>query len=97
MTHGTAVRAHDHGATLRVRVVPRAPRTVVVGRHGEAVKIKVAAPPADGAANAELRRFLAGLLGVRVAEVELLAGERSRDKVVLVHGVTADRLQREIG
>jgi uncharacterized protein len=87
-----SIRPHDAGATLQIRVVPRAPRTEVVGRYGEAVKLKVAAPPADGAANDVVRDFLAKLVGVRAGEVELLARERSRDKVVLVHGCRPEAL-----
>lgn len=87
------VSAHPDGATLRLRVVPRAPRTTVAGAYGAAVKLKVAAPPAEGAANAEVCRYLAAQLGVRTAEVQILVGERSRDKVVLVRGVDAAQLR----
>ncbi len=84
---------HPDGATLRLRVVPRAPRTTFSGTYGDAVKVKVAAPPSEGAANAELRRFLASLLSVRVADVDLLMGQRGRDKVVLVRGIDAATLR----
>lgn len=87
------VGEHPDGATLRLRVVPRAPRTAFSGTYGDAIKLKVAAPPREGAANAELRRFLARLVSVRPADVELLLGERSRDKVVLVRGVDATSLR----
>lgn len=82
-----AVRAHEDGATVALRVVPRAPRTEVVGRHGDRIKLKVAAPPVDGAANEAVAAFLADRCGVRPGDVEVLTGERSRDKVVLVRGV----------
>jgi uncharacterized protein len=87
-----AVRDHPEGASLTIRVVPRAPRTSLAGRHGRALKLKVHAPPVEGAANEEVRRYLADLLDVRASEVELLQGERSRDKVVLVRGVTVPHL-----
>jgi uncharacterized protein len=87
-----AVRAHADGATVALRVVPRAPRTELAGRHGRSLKLRVHAPPVDGAANEAVRHHLADLLGVRAGEVELLQGERSRDKVVLIHGVTAPAL-----
>lgn len=76
--------------TIAVRVTVRAPRTRVTGRWGDAVKIALAAPPVEGAANDELRRFVADLLDVRAADVRLVAGERSRNKVVAVTGVTID-------
>lgn len=87
------VRDHPDGATVRVRVVPRARRSALAGRHGDALKLKVAAPPVDGAANDEVRRFLADLSDVRPAEVEIISGERVRDKVVLVRGVAPDQLR----
>jgi uncharacterized protein (TIGR00251 family) len=88
-TLAIAVRDHADGATVALRVVPRAPRTVFAGRHGDAVKLKVHAPPVEGAANDAVRRHLADRCGVRFAEVVLLQGERSRDKVVLVRGSDA--------
>jgi uncharacterized protein len=87
-----AVADRDDGATIALRVVPRAPRTELAGRHGRALKLKVHAPPVEGAANDAIRRFLADLAGVRPGDVELLQGERSRDKVVLVRGVQAHDL-----
>jgi uncharacterized protein len=83
-----AVREHPDGATVALRIVPRAPRTALVGRHGRALKLKVHAPPVEGAANEAVRRELAARLGVLPTAIELLQGERSRDKVVLVHGAS---------
>jgi uncharacterized protein len=85
-----AVRRHDEGTTVAIRVVPRAPRTEVAGPYGEAVRLKVAAPPVEGAANEEVCAFLARLVGVRAADVELLTGERGRDKVVLLRACDPD-------
>jgi hypothetical protein len=87
------VADHERGATVAVRVVPRARRTELVGRRGEALKVKLAAPPVDGAANAELVKFVARLVGVHKRDVSILAGATSRDKVVLVEGVDAWRLR----
>jgi uncharacterized protein len=86
-----AVRDHPDGATITVRVVVRSPRTVISGLHGDALKIRVAAPPVDGAANEELCGYVAGMLGLRASDVTLLSGDRSRDKVILAHGVDRDR------
>lgn len=83
-----AVSPHEDGTTIAVRVVPRAPRTEVAGRYGDRVKLKVAAPPVEGAANAAVAAYLAERCGVRVSHVEVLVGERVRDKVLLVRGVT---------
>ena len=82
-------------ARLVVHVVPRAKRTEVVGRHGDALKIKLKAPPVDGAANAELVRFVAERLDVPRSAVTITAGHTSRRKTVEIHGSdTAEALGR---
>ena len=65
---------------IRVHVQPRASRTEVVGLHGDAIKIRLRAPPVDGAANEELVRFLAARLRIRRHDIEILSGAKARDK-----------------
>jgi len=65
-------------------VQPGASTTEVVGELGDRLKVRVAAPPADGRANAELVRFLADTLGVSRSEVEITRGQASRSKSVRV-------------
>jgi uncharacterized protein len=77
------------GAVLEILVQPRASRTRVVGEHDGRLKIQLAAPPVDGEANAALLAFLADALGVRRADLALLAGEAGRRKRVGAAGVTA--------
>lgn len=84
-------------ARLRVHVQPRAKRTEVAGRHGDAVKVRLAAPPVDGAANDELVRFLAETLGLPRRAVRVVAGLASRQKTVEVDGLTPEDLARRIG
>jgi uncharacterized protein (TIGR00251 family) len=79
-----------------VHVQPRARRTEVAGEHGAAVKIRLAAPPVDGAANEALRRFLAERLCVPRAAVRVVAGLASRDKVIEVDGFTGDDARRTL-
>ena len=67
---------------------PRASRTELAGLHGTEIRIRVAAPPVDGAANEALIRFVARRLGVPRALVAIAAGETSHSKVVSVEGVT---------
>lgn len=81
---------------MAVHVVPRARRTEVAGRHGDAIKVRVAAPPADGAANAELIRYVAQRLGVARRSVEIAAGAASRDKVLAVDGLSADVIRARL-
>jgi uncharacterized protein (TIGR00251 family) len=85
--------ARDEGgaAVLEVLVVPRASRTRVVGEHDGRLRIQLAAPPVDGAANAALVDLLAEALGVRRADVVVARGETGRRKTVRIAGVGAAR------
>lgn len=87
-----AVREHADGVSVMLRVVPRAPRTQLVGRHGDALKLKVAAPPVDGAANEAVLDHLADRCGVRPGDLEILMGAQSRQKVVLIRGLTTSEV-----
>ena len=73
-----------------MQVVPRASITQVAGRHGDAVRIRVAAPPVAGAANNELVRFIAKRLGVPRGSVTIARGQAARRKLVTVEGITTD-------
>ena len=82
---GPPWRREDGGAVvLALHVQPGAKRTTVDGIHGDALKVRLAAPPVDGKANAELRRYLADAFGVPQARVTLVRGETSRQKTVRV-------------
>ena len=81
---------------MALHVVPRARATAVAGMHGGAVKIRVAAPPVDGAANAELVRFVAARLGVPVSTVTIAAGASGRRKMIAVRGVGSDEIRRAL-
>jgi uncharacterized protein (TIGR00251 family) len=72
--------------TLELHVQPGAKRTEVTGMHGERIKVRLAAPPTDGRANAALIEFLAEAFGVARRDVTILAGMKSRDKRVLIEG-----------
>ena len=72
---------------LLVHVQPRAKRTEIVGWHGDALKIRVAAPPVDDAANQELVRFIAERLNVPRARVRIASGATGRRKRMVIHGL----------
>lgn len=87
--------AGAEGVTLRVRVQPRGRRTELLGVQAGALKLRVAAPPVDGKANAAVADFLADLLGLGRAAVRIVSGATSRDKVVAVSGLApAEVLER---
>ena len=83
-------------AGLTVHVQPRAKKTEVVGWHGDAVKIRVSAPPINGAANIELVRFVASVAGVPRTAVKIVSGTASRRKQLEVQGVTTAHLLRAL-
>ena len=82
-------RTTDDGEVLSVHVQPGAGRTAVVGRHGTALKVKVAAPPEGGRANDAVLALLATSFGLPTSAVELVGGAASRSKQVLLRGVEA--------
>lgn len=84
----------DGSAVVRLQVQPAAGRTSVAGRFGDALKVKVAAPPEGGRANEACVALLAEVLGVKTTDVELLSGESSRSKRFAIRGVEEDDLRR---
>jgi uncharacterized protein (TIGR00251 family) len=80
-----------------IRVVPRASKTEIAGEMDGAVKVRVASPPVDGAANKELIRYLAKRLGVPKADIELVSGLAARNKVLRVRGINARQLRNALG
>lgn len=85
------------GVLVRLRVSPGAKNTGLQGTYGdEALKLRVAAPPVGGRANAEAERFLAGLVGVALSEARVVRGLSGRDKTVFVGGVSVARARGEI-
>jgi uncharacterized protein (TIGR00251 family) len=91
------VKSVSGGVTLAVRVTPRAHKNEIAGVQGDALKVRLAAPPVKGAANAALCAFLAEQLGVRRNAVTLIAGQTSRQKVVRVEGVMVDEVRTRLG
>jgi uncharacterized protein len=76
--------------SLRLRVAPGTNRPGVVGRYGDGWKVRVTAPPEGGRANEAVLRLLAKTLGVPRRDLELAAGSTSRDKVVVLLGLTTE-------
>jgi uncharacterized protein len=74
--------------TIRVHVIPNAKIDKVLGEHGDTIKIKLRAPAVEGKANAALRRFLAAKLSIPQRAIILDRGERSRDKVIRIDGLS---------
>jgi uncharacterized protein (TIGR00251 family) len=87
----------DGWVEFTVRVIPRASRSEVVGEFDGALKVKVSAPPVDGAANAEIQKLIAKRLGVSRSAVQIVSGESSKTKRLRVSGVTAAQVLEALG
>ena len=83
-------------ARIDLRVSPGAARSAIVGRHGSGWKVRVAAAPEGGRANAELVRLLAAVLDVPVRSVTIVAGSRARTKTAVVEGVDPAEVERRL-
>jgi uncharacterized protein (TIGR00251 family) len=84
-------------ADLRVRVQPRAKRAGIGEWRGDALVVRVTAPPVEGRANAAVRKAIAEAAGVPASKVTIVRGRASRDKTLRVEGVSADDLARRLG
>jgi hypothetical protein len=87
MAEPAYLQARDEGTLLSVKVQPRASRDEIGEALGDALKVRIAAPPFDSAANEALVKFLASMLDCPRGRVELVRGHTSRRKVLLIHGM----------
>ncbi len=90
------IKPHAEGATIAVRVQPKAKRNAVLGEHSLALKVSVTAPPEDGRANEAVTELLRDWLGVKRSQVELTGGTTNRNKTFLIRGLTPDELAKLI-
>ena len=91
------ISTSKEGVVLRIFVQPRAARNAVGGMYGDALKIKVTAPPVEGKANAAVEALLAEILGVPPSRVTVVAGGASRNKKVVVAGADAADVEGALG
>jgi uncharacterized protein (TIGR00251 family) len=90
------ITSAEGGSAFAVRVVPQASKNEISGRQGDAVKVRLTAPPVEGAANQALVDFLAEQLKVRKSQIEILSGHTSRDKMVCVVGLTPHEIEERL-
>ena len=76
------LRNEPGSITFKVRIQPRAKKNTVVGLMGDALKIKITAPPVDGAANVMCIKFLADLLNLPQSALEIITGKTGREKII---------------
>ncbi len=85
------------GAVIAVKVVPRASQSRVEGWQGDALKVRLTAPPVEGKANAALIALLAKALGIRAGNVDIIGGETARTKRVRITGLSAADIKTRLG
>ena len=88
-------KGQEVSATLSIRIQPRASKNEIVPMENGKLKIRLTAPPVDGAANEALVKFLADALSVTKSQVEIVSGHTSREKIIRINGISpaaADRL-----
>lgn len=85
--------AQNDAITFTVRAQPRAPKSAVVGEVEGSLKIKLAAPPIDGAANEELIRFLANFFDVPRRDIRLLSGATAKTKILQISGLASEQFE----
>lgn len=96
MTHHPELSTTDGGVVLAVHVQPGAGRTEVVGRHGDALKLRVAAPPSGNRANEAVVQLVAKEFNLKSAEVTVTSGSSSRQKRLKLDGVELEDAERVI-
>jgi uncharacterized protein len=87
-----SIRETATSAVFKIKVVPRSSRSEVVGIQGDALKLRLKAPPVEGKANEECIRLLVEILGVRKTQVTIIAGHTARTKTVAVEGIRSEAL-----
>jgi uncharacterized protein (TIGR00251 family) len=90
------IRDTPQGATLQVKVHPRAKKNAIAGEVGDALKLTLTAPPVEGRANQACISFLSELLNVPRSSVTIAAGQSSRNKVIRIAGMTASEVRQRL-
>ena len=88
-----SMRETAEGTTIMVTVLPRASKNELVGFHEDTLKIRITAPPVEGEANKECLKFFAKVFSVPKSRLEIVQGQRSRRKTILVRGVAPEFLR----
>ena len=82
---------------VETKIIPKSSRNEIVGREGEAVKIKVTAPPVDGKANKAVIELLSKQLNISKKDIQIISGEKSRNKRIRVYGLSIHDFLKVIG
>lgn len=86
------IQEYPDGVTIKVRVQPRAAKNEISGLFGDAVRLRLTAPPVDGAANAACIEFLSGLFKIPKQQIEIISGLTGRNKIIKLYGIKRDEV-----
>jgi uncharacterized protein (TIGR00251 family) len=89
------IQRHPQGVLLKIFVQPRSSKNRIIGLYGDAIRIRLTAPPVDGAANSMCVEFLAKCLGLPKSSIEIISGQRSRNKLLL-YRTKSDDYQKDL-
>lgn len=81
---------------LRLHVTPRGSKNEITGWREDVLCVKITAPPVEGAANAAIVKFIADALGIRRSQVELISGDKSREKIIRVSGLSEGEVRSRL-
>lgn len=88
------IKEENNAVTIKVRVQPRSVKNQICGLMGDALKIKLTAPPVDGEANKELQQYLAKVFKVAKSQVEIISGLKGRSKTVRINGINTAQAKK---
>ena len=88
---------NEETTIFKIHLLPRASRDEICGLQGDAIKVRVTAPPIEGKANMALQRFIAKKLHLAASQVEIMAGKRSRKKILKVSGISRTEVEKALG
>ncbi len=91
------LRETKQGVTIDLHVIPNARKSEIVGIHNDKLKIKIFSPPVDGSANKEIIKFFSKKLKTSKSKIDIISGEKSRDKRLLINDITIDKVRNSIG
>lgn len=91
------IQEYPDGVTIKVRVQPRAAKNEVSGLFGDAVRLRLTAPPVDGAANAACIEFLSGLFKIPKQQIEIISGFTGRNKIIKLYGIKREEVAPRLG
>ena len=77
---------------IKIKLIPRSSRNEIIGKENDVIKIKLTAPPVEGKANKALVQFLAKKLGAPKRDIEIVSGERSREKSIRINGLPSEEV-----